>query len=59
MPKIDYIYVECPLCGMQYTINSSAMYIADEDENEENDVYPEFCSFCGNPVDIDGWMDIQ
>ena len=53
MPRVDNIYVNCPACGMQYTICAPAMFIGEDDEGEQYDIYPEFCSFCGNIVDID------
>lgn len=53
MPTEDRVYVDCPACGMKYTIYCPAMFIGEDDDGEEFDIYPEVCCFCGNTIDID------
>ena len=49
----EEIYIECEHCGARYTIVSTDIRISEIDEEDDgNDIYPRFCSFCGNEVEI-------
>jgi rRNA maturation endonuclease Nob1 len=39
------LFFECIECGVEYTIQT------------DMDIDPEFCPFCGEPVDILEWKD--
>ena len=48
----DEIYIECEHCGMKYTIKCYDMKITELGEDDSNDIYPEFCPFCGNRIEL-------
>ena len=47
----EEFFIECPHCGMRYTISSSEISISDID-NDPSDRYPKFCPFCGGEIEI-------
>ena len=47
----DDIFIECPHCGLRYTVVSGEMHISDI-QDDPSDVYPKFCTFCGKEIDI-------
>ena len=49
---MDDIYVECDQCGIRYTISSEYIHLSDIEEDDSNDVYPQYCSFCGKEIEI-------
>ena len=49
----EEIYIECEHCGIRYTIVSADIRISEIDEEDDGyDIYPKFCSFCGEPIEI-------
>lgn len=48
----EEIFIECDHCGIKYTIICNDMQIADIGEDDSDDIWPEFCPFCGNRVEI-------
>ena len=47
----DDIFVECTHCGVRYTISCSEIVISDI-QDDPNDMYPKYCSFCGEEIEI-------
>ena len=47
----EEFFIECPHCGMRYTIHSTDMQMSDL-QDDPNDRYPQFCPFCGKEIEI-------
>jgi len=48
----EEIYIECEHCEMKYTIQCNDMKMSDIGEDDADDIWPEFCPFCGNRVEL-------